>query len=461
MDKKKNRILPRAPKTSWIILIMVWIVYAFNTGSREIMNKVMPSMVEYFGMSASTSGLLSTVGTVGGGVLAVFIGAWADKRGTGWLRGKSQVIVAACYLLLTFLTGLPAFSSIAFIFIFQFLRFGFTAGGEAIDASACAEWFPDEYQGFIISAHHTGYPWGSALVSLLVAYILAQTGDWHMPFLIIPLCPIVFWIIYLAYSKKKRFIANNEAMVRMGLTPHVTTEEVERDSQLEHGANEKGVPFYKLFKNKNVLAAFISYAFIVGAYFGFNYWLTPYLTYQCGMENSAAAAFSVVFTITSGLGQLFWGTVSDRVGAKRTVLICAAWLFLCFLLLPLMRLGTFVLVAIQLVMGFCMNASFPVLYTLAGASVSKEQLATAISCCNFSMVIGGLFPYIIGMFINAGGGFESAAGYNVSLVFMCASLAIGFLATLLLAHEVTGPRRGRDWALTSYESCGITPAEKK
>lgn len=247
----------------------------------------------------------------------------------------------------------------------------------------------------------------------------------------------------------------------MGLTPHVTAEEVERDAKLEHGGKAKGVPFYKLFKNKNVLAAFISYAFIVGAYFGFNYWLTPYLTYQCGMENSAAAAFSVVFTITSGLGQLFWGTVSDRVGAKRTVLICAAWLFLCFLLLPLMRLGTFVLVAIQLVMGFCMNASFPVLYTLAGASVSKEQLATAISCCNFSMVIGGLFPYIIGMFINAGGGFESAAGYNVSLVFMCASLAIGFLATLLLAHEVTGPRRGRDWALTSYESCGITPAEKK
>ena len=460
MDKKKNRILPRAPKTSWIILIMVWIVYAFNTGSREIMNKVMPSMVEYFGMSASTSGLLSTVGTVGGGVLAVFIGAWADKRGTGWLRGKSQVIVAACYLLLTFLTGLPVFSSIAFIFILQFLRFGFAAGGEAIDASACAEWFPDEYQGFIISAHHTGYPWGSALVSLLVAYILAQTGDWHMPFLIIPLCPIVFWVIYLIYSKKQRFIRNNEDMVRMGLTPHVTAEEVERDAKLEHGGKAKGVPFYKLFKNKNVLAAFISYAFIVGAYFGFNYWLTPYLTYKCGMENSAAA-FSVVFTITSGLGQLFWGTVSDRVGAKRTVLICAAWLFLCFLLLPLMRLGAFVLVAIQLVMGFCMNASFPVLYTLAGASVSKEQLATAISCCNFSMVIGGLFPYIIGMFINAGGGFESAAGYNVSLVFMCASLAIGFLATLLLAHEVTGPRRGRDWALTSYESCGITPAEKK
>ena len=346
MDKKKNRIFPRAPKTSWIILIMVWIVYAFNTGSREIMNKVMPSMVEYFGMSASTSGLLSTVGTVGGGVLAVFIGAWADKRGTGWLRGKSQVIVAACYLLLTFLTGLPVFSSIAFIFILQFLRFGFAAGGEAIDASACAEWFPDEYQGFIISAHHTGYPWGSALVSLLVAYILAQTGDWHMPFLIIPLCPIVFWVIYLIYSKKQRFIRNNEDMVRMGLTPHVTAEEVERDAKLEHGGKAKGVPFYKLFKNKNVLAAFISYAFIVGAYFGFNYWLTPYLTYQCGMENSAAAAFSVVFTITSGLGQLFWGTVSDRVGAKRTVLICAAWLFLCFLLLPLMRLGTFVLVAI-------------------------------------------------------------------------------------------------------------------
>lgn len=443
---------------------MVWLAYAFNGGCREIMNRVMPSMVEYFNMTASMSGLISTAGTVGAGVLAVVIGAWADKRGIGWFRGKSQVMMAACYLGLTFVIGLPFVASFSALFVLQFLRFGFAAGGEAIDASACAEWFPEEHQSFVISAHHTGYPWGSALVGLLVAFILAQTGDWRAPFLIIPLCPIVFWVIYLAYSKKKRFVANNEAMVRMGLTPHVTTEQVENSVAVGKGANrqvkEHHEPFYKLFKNKNVLAAFIAYAFIVGAYFGFSYWVTPYITYQCNMDNSAAAAFSVIFTITSGLGQLFWGNIADRVGAKRTVMICAAWLFASFMLLPLMKQGLAFVVGIQLVMGFCMNASFPVLYSLAGASVKKEQLATAISCCNFAMVIGGLFPYLMGSVIHMGGGFHAAAGYNMGLALMLGSLAIGFLAIALLSHEVYGPRRGRDWALTSYESCGIEPAEK-
>ena len=459
MEGKNQGFLPHAPAGSWTILIMVWLVYAFNTGCREIMNKVMPSMVEYFGMSAATSGLLSTVGTVGGGALALVIGAWADKRGIGWFRGRSQAKIATVYLLCTFLIGLPFVGVLTAVFVLQFVRFGFAAGGEAIDASACAEWFPEEHQGFIISAHHTGYPWGSALVSLLVAFILAQTGDWRMPFLIIPLCPVLLWAVYLLYSTKKRFVANNKAIEAMGLTPHATVEQVERSkggaADATGSQNGEHVPFYELFKNRNVLAAFVAYAFIVGAYFAFNYWLTPYLTYQLHMENSTAAAFSIVFTITSGAGQLFWGAMSDKIGAKRTILICSAWLFVTFMLLPLMSLGVGVLVAIQLIMGFCMNASFPVLYTLAGASVRKDQLATAISCCNFSMIIGGLFPYLMGAIIGAGGGFESPVGYNVCLGVMCASLAVGFLVTLLMAHEVIGPRRGKDWALISYESCGI------
>lgn len=461
MEKRKKSLLPRAPRDSWVILIMVWLVYAFNTGSREIMNKVLPSMVEYFDMRSSEAGLISTVGTVGGGLLVMFLASFGERKGgLGWHRKWTQLVMAIVYLVLTFLIGLP-FMSVGMLFVVQFFRFGFASAGESADASACADWFPDEYQGFILSAHHTGYPWGSAIISLLVAFILSKTGDWRMPFLIIPVMPILFWIIYLCYAKKKRFIQNNEAMERMGLTPHLTVEEVERQraesgktTQKAAGGKEK-TSVFALFRNKNVLAAFLAYAFIVGAYFGFGYWLTPYLTYQCNMDNSTAAAFSVVFTITAGLGQLFWGTVSDRVGCKRTVIICAVWLLVCFAMLPLIRQGVGVLIAIQLLMGFCMNASFPVLYNLAGASVKKEQLASAIGICNCSMLFGGLFPYIMGLLIQLGGGFQSVVGYNYGLVFMLISLAIAVVVMVLLSHEVSGPRRGKDWALTSYESCGI------
>lgn len=450
------------PSASWAVLVTLWLCYAFNGGCREIMNKVLPTMCEDLGMTAATAGLLSTVGTVGAGLLAIFLGRWADKRGQGYKRRGTQLIVWTAYLLLTLLFGVPMLTqSVLIMFIFQFFRFGFAGGGEIIDMSTGSEWWPNEAKGFIFSAIHTGYPWGTAILSVLIAFLLSSTGSWRTPFIVIPLIAIVPIIVYMFVANKKRYARAQEQMIANGLTPSVTMEEVERGGTVgaQSGQPQEKTPWLALLKNPNVLACVVCYVCIVGAYFGLGYWLTPYITYICQIDNSAAVVLSSVFAITAGLGQIFWGSVSDKIGCKRTILICAAWLFVCFLLLPQIQRGVGMLIAIQLLMGFCTNASFPVINNFCGRSVKPNQLASALGLCAGSMIIGGMVPYLLGVFISSAGGFSAAGGYTTSLFFMCALLAAGFLVILLFTHEVIGPRRGKDWALTSYESCGIERAE--
>ena len=465
MQKAKAKgILPRAPGISWVVLLLLWCIFAINASCREVINKVMPAIVDEFNMSSSVSGLIGTLGTMGSGILSIPISRWADQRGQGWKRKGTQLIVAVIYCALTIAVGIPAIcSSVVMLGIIQCVKFGFCGGGETVEVSNTAEWWPQEERGFVIAAHHTGYPWGTALTSLVIAGVLSATGNWRMAFIIVPLLGVPFWIIYLIYANKKRFAAANARMEQMGLTPSISVEVIEQASRSRQNKEKEKTgeetvqktPMSKLIRNPNVLGCFLGYMGVIGAYFGLSYWLTPYLSYIAEFDYAQAAAYSIFFTITGGLGQIFWGTFSDRIGCKRTLLICIVWLVIGFALLPTVSRGLGWVIGIQLFVGFCTNACFPVFYSFAGSSVKKTEMATALGICGVSQIFGGLVPYLLGTLIGAGGGWESSTGYTIGLYVMVGMLVVAFLAVLLLTHDTTGSRRGKDWALTSYRSCGI------
>ncbi|MHC8326431.1 hypothetical protein [Pseudomonas sp. LB1P83] len=54
---------------------------------------------------------------------------------------------------------------------------------------------------------------------------------------------------------------------------------------------------------------------IVG-YFGISFWLPQYLAFVAHCNFAEAAAYSVLFTITGGIGQIVWGWISDRMGQR-------------------------------------------------------------------------------------------------------------------------------------------------
>lgn len=452
--RSKRGILPKAPGVSWIALLLLWLVFAMNGIDREIMNRVMPLIVNEYNISADSIGGIVALIMFATGALAMWGGTWSDKRGQGWARKKSNIWIALGYTLFSVLTGFTALTTvIAGFMIMQVIKNAFSGVGESIEVTTVAEWWPAESRGFALGAHHTAYPWGTLLSGLAISVILANTGnDWRMAFLLIPLAIIPIFFIYWRFATPQNFQKYERQAHEMGLTTTIdagTTENVKKKGALKES-----------LKNPNIVVGTIIALLGIAGYVGIGFWLSPYLAFVANFDYAQAAAWSVVFTITGGIGQIVWGSISDKIGRRISLLINFAWLAVGFYMLQYAGNGLGWLIGVQLFLGCATNAIYPVIYALVSDSAKKGYVGTAMGIMLSGLYIGGISPLFLGIFINAGGGWHAKDGYISGLYFLTTLMVIAFFLVLLFTRETVGKKRGRDWSLVSLKSCGIEESGK-
>lgn len=450
---RKQSLMPRASAVSWMALGWLWGVYAMNAIGREIVNRVSPAIIDEFKISASSWGLYVTIMTLAISVMAIPGGSWADKGGHGWARKRRGLVIACGYTVFGCLTGFGWLTAgLGAFLVLNIIKNMFGGVGEVIEVTSVAEWWPDEYRGFAQGAHHSAYPWGSLLGGLLIAAILGAYGaaNWRLAYLLVPLIMIPVWIGYWLFAKPNRYRRYQTETRAMGMTPMVEDADATA-TKAAPGALRRSL------KNPNILvAAFASFVGIC-VYAGMGYWLAPYLVFVGKFSVAAAAGWSVVFAITGGLGQIFWGTLSDKIGRKVTLLITFTWLAVGVYLMQYTVNGVAWLIAIQLFAGCSTNAIFPVLYSLTTDSSERGAAGIGNSITLCGLYLGGVAPYILGVFIGLGGGWKSSAGFVYGLWFLVAMLAIAVVVILFFSRETRGPWRGKDFSLVSMKSCNVDP----
>lgn len=445
----KRSFLPRVPAISWWALLLLWLIFAIDALGRQLFFLVEPGIVKTYHLSAGMTGDIGAAVIASTGVLGIWGMSWSDRGGKGWARKYRHFLIIIIYSLFAVLTGIHFLTLTLAGFLVLGIMNHLAGGiGEGIEVTSVSEWWPEEARGFALGAHHSGYPWGGLLGGLLIAATLPMfNNDWRMEFILVPLLIVPVAVIYWFFARPNVFEKYQKQAVAMGLNPTV---EVEETTQV----NKKGA-IIECLKNPNILFSAICGFLALVIYVSLSFWLTPYLAFVAKYDFAQAAGWSVVFTITGGIGQWFWGRVSDRIGRKRVMLICFGWLAVALYFFRYSADGLTALIVVQLFAGCVTNGVFNVIFALASDSAKKGYIGTAIGIADSGMWLGGVGILAIGWFISLGGGWTSKSGYFAGLWFMIACALLGFVLTIFFTRETVGAKRGRDFSLVSKESCNI------
>ena len=290
----------RTPMYALGALLFLWLVYAMNANTRQIFYFVLPSIVEEFQITPETTGVIAAIITVACSFLALPLGPWFDRGGHGWARKYRSAVMAAGYFIFSIFTGIGALtSSIWSIVVLQSVKNAFGGAGEAIEVTAMAESYPVERRGFALGIQHTAYPWGTLIASFVTSAILATFGpeNWRYVFLLIPLAMIPIWIGYWLFATKKRYQKFERDTEAAGLTKPLSGSDDETH-RAAPGAMGRAL------RNPNIIVPSIASMLGIAVYTGISFWLPQYIAFVGNYSFAETAAYSAVFTITGGIGQI-------------------------------------------------------------------------------------------------------------------------------------------------------------
>lgn len=290
----------------WAVLAMgTLVVFGVLGLARFGYTMVFPSMQGDLGMDNGQAGLLATVSLVGYLALSIIGGALAARYGARMVATLGLILAGAGMIF----TGLAhGFLSLA---IWNGLTgIGSGAGNIAIMGLLPA-WFSSQRRGLASGIAVSGSSIGLIFAGLIVPWIITVYGEsaWRI-------CWIIFGSIALLLAVGSYLILRNNP-AEMGLKPVGEG----------HGCQSATGPQAKTFQWGHVyFYAPVWYLGLVYITFGFSYiiymtFFVKYLITEWGYTGTAAGRLFMLVGWFSLLCGLIWGTVSDSIGRKKTLII--------------------------------------------------------------------------------------------------------------------------------------------
>ncbi len=431
---------------AWFSLILLWLVYALNANSRQMIFYVLPAITDEFHTSPAEIGLITGAVTAATGLIAIPAMLWADRGGRGWKRKYRHLPIVIGYALFTFLTGFDMLTiTLGGLLVLQLISHAIAGAGEAVEVTSAAEWWSRERRGFALGLHHTGFPWGTLIGGVIVAALLGAYGasNWRLPFLLFPIPVIVVFSVYWWFATKQRYAALVDHLDAVGETKPVDTQEPEQ-------ASASADSLMQCLRNPNISMIAVIGLFATIGYIGLSFWLPQYLAFVAQYGFAETAALSVVFTVTGGLGMVAWGWISDRLGRKLSLVIVFLWLAVGFCLFQNVSSSVGWLIGIQLFTGLAINAPYTLVYAIAIDSAKPSTTGVATSIVGAGLALGGgAGPFLVGVVIGLGGGFTSVGGYDAALYVLAALMVLAAILGALFTRETTGWFHPHDRALVT------------
>ena len=400
--------LPRGHAMSWWTLVVTTGAILMTSIDGGILPAVLPAITDEFGLNAFQAGLINSVFFASLIVGAIAFGWASDRVGTGYRRTWTWNVAMIFAIVGGALTFGFAGSFIAFLLLR--IPMGISRGGsEPVNVALVGEWWPKEHRGFALGVHHTGFPIGQFLTGAMIAVILGVAG-WREAFLLIPLLGIVI-VVLQAFIGTRR----NQQRVYDWIDDNGLTRPLPELSTRLSGSVV--APVKAALASSNVRwAVALVFLFLWGEAGAVTFLTTQFVGQ--GMSQGQAALIAGASGITGWIGQIVWGTLSDRTGRKSAIAVLIVGWSVSLLAMVFIA-GPGSAWVVLLFWGLFRNAPFPVVYALLLDSVPKAA--------------GTAMGLMIGVALGVSGVFASAVAGRIIDQFGFTTHYVVLAAIVLLA----------------------------
>ena len=330
------------------------ILHLFNDGYLAAMPLILPFASEEFGLSLGIVGILGSLLSFAGIILALPAGMAATRFGAVRILSTAVLCYGAGFLLLGFSGGL---ASVFLSFILGSIAFGIF---HPVAFSAVAK---------AASGADLGKDMG----------IFAATGDIGK----ITLAAAVTFIIGLT---SWRFTASLYGAVALALFSACILLSFRKGERPEAGsASGRRKMDFRILKGRRFalsnIASFID-SFANASLFIF----IPFLLTFRGIDVSFIGLFTSIFFVGNLLGKVIMGRLTDRIGKERLFICCEICIFISLAVLALTPSLT-VISVLAIILGFFTKGTVPITSTMIAESVSKNDFEAAYSINSLSTSI--------------------------------------------------------------------------
>jgi ACS family hexuronate transporter-like MFS transporter len=383
----------------WLVLGITSLVLVLNYADRAAFGVAGSTIIKEFHLTKTEFGLISSIFFFGYAPFC-FIGGWfADKYGPRVVMGTA----VAWWSIFTALTAVGA-GYVSFLVI-RFL-FGFGEGPQgSVTVKTMRNWFPQRQMGTAVGISQGSTPLGGVIGTPLVAWLLAISGDWRLPFIVLGvvgvLMAIGWWVIVRDTPDVHPWATKAEA------------DELADDNSSSAAAAEAAgqvvEPLSHYLKRPLVLAtaaAFFGYAWVL---YTFLSWFPVYLVEARGVQLKDVAWIGALPWVVGVIGYVLGGVVTDRIAlrtgnpaAARKGMIVFGLTGTALLIAGIGLVSSLVTaVALMSAVVFLLYLTGSQYFTLISDTIPAARLGGVVGFVHFIANLSGIFaPFLVGVIVD-------------------------------------------------------------
>lgn len=302
--EKKTKV--PVPKYSWAVLIMLYLAAATAPINMFKVPSLAPLLMEGLAIPVTDIGLLMSVFSIAGLILAIPGGLLVQRLGV-----KPAILIAIAFVAAGALIGVFAgtYQVLAVSRVVEGIGFGLLG---VAAPSGISTWFPKDRRGLPLGVFTTWVPFGT-LVMLVVAPSLAEMLDWRAAWWFGLVFAVVVFVMIAVFFR----MPNSEEAKALHGDEGSMIGKVSKDEAL---AVFKGS--FKVLKDGRIWVLALVFAlFNMVSPGGTSNFMATYLTEALHMPLTTAGFMTAAAMVGVCLCEPVCGMISDKIGSRKKIIV--------------------------------------------------------------------------------------------------------------------------------------------